>query len=129
MELSKKLQELKPRVLVIGAGGIGCELLKTLVLSGFRDLEVVDLDTIDVSNLNRQFLFNKSHIGKSKAEVACEVVKGFVPDLKIKAHHANVKNPEFNIEFYRRFNLVINGLDNLGIMICLLISRRKKACE
>ena len=151
MELSKKIQACHPRVLVIGAGGIGCELLKTLVLSGFKDLEVVsffctfpfifhsstflrlflshhfislpthllpcnikvDLDTIDVSNLNRQFLFNKSHIGKSKAEVACEVVKRFAPDLKIKAHHANIKNPEFGIEFYRKFNLVINGLDNL----------------
>ena len=54
---------------MVGAGGIGCELLKTLVLSGFEDIEMIDLDTIDVSNLNRQFLFRKRHVGMSKAQV------------------------------------------------------------
>jgi len=55
---------------MVGAGGIGCELLKNLVLTGFGEVHVVDLDTIDLSNLNRQFLFRHEHIKKSKALVS-----------------------------------------------------------
>uniref|UniRef100_A0A8C5CXY3 SUMO-activating enzyme subunit 2 n=1 Tax=Gadus morhua TaxID=8049 RepID=A0A8C5CXY3_GADMO len=77
------------RVLVVGAGGIGCELLKNLVLTGFKNIEVIDLDIIDVSNLNRQFLFQKKHVGKSKAQVAKESVLQFCPTANITAYHDN----------------------------------------
>uniref|UniRef100_A0A8B9JZU1 Ubiquitin-like modifier activating enzyme 2 n=1 Tax=Astyanax mexicanus TaxID=7994 RepID=A0A8B9JZU1_ASTMX len=100
------------KILVVGAGGIGCELLKNLVLTGFKNIEVIDLDTIDVSNLNRQFLFQKKHVGKSKAQVAKESVLRFCPSANITAYHDSIMNPDYNVEFFRSFQLVMNALDN-----------------
>ncbi|KAL9627920.1 MAG: hypothetical protein Q9204_006239 [Flavoplaca sp. TL-2023a] len=101
------------RVLMVGAGGIGCELLKNLVLTGFGEIHIVDLDTIDLSNLNRQFLFRHEHIKKSKALVAKESAAKFNPHIKLEAHHANIKDPQFNIDWFASFELVFNALDNI----------------
>lgn len=109
-ELADSLSTCK--VLVVGAGGIGCELLKNLVLTGFKNIEVIDLDTIDVSNLNRQFLFQKKHVGKSKAQVARESALQFCPTVNITAYHDSIMNPDYNVEFFRKFMLVMNALDN-----------------
>ncbi|CAL1542022.1 unnamed protein product [Lymnaea stagnalis] len=102
----------KSKLLMVGAGGIGCELLKNLVLTGFTDIELIDLDTIDVSNLNRQFLFRKEHVGKSKAEVAKESALKFNPEAKITAHHDSIFSPEFGLDFFKGFEIVLNALDN-----------------
>ncbi|CAL8466635.1 g6171 [Coccomyxa elongata] len=112
---SSKLKEKmkSSKILCVGAGGIGCELLKTLVLTGFEDIELIDLDTIETSNLNRQFLFRRRHVGESKAKVAAEAVRAFRPNAKITAHQGNVKDSKFDKEFFKRFALVLNGLDNV----------------
>jgi len=101
------------RVLVVGAGGIGCELLKNLVLTGFENIDIIDLDTIDVSNLNRQFLFRQEHIGKPKSLMAKEAVLRFNPNAKINAHHGNIKDTAFGPQWFKNFNIVMNALDNV----------------
>jgi len=73
----------------------------------------IDLDTIDVSNLNRQFLFRKCHVGQSKANVAAQAVKRFAPDVHIVADMADVTQAAYDLEFFRKFDIVLNGLDNL----------------
>ncbi|BGP19642.1 hypothetical protein JCM10213_000100 [Rhodosporidiobolus nylandii] len=106
------------RILIVGAGGIGCELIKNLVMSGYAtgprgQLTVLDLDTIDLSNLNRQFLFQKQHVKRPKAVVAKETALKFNPDVKIEALHRNIKDADFSITYFQQFALVLNALDNL----------------
>eukprot|EP00899_Mesostigma_viride_P011277 jgi/Mesvir1/2014/Mv06196-RA.1 len=99
------------RILVIGAGGLGCELLKDLALTGFGNIDVIDMDTIDVSNLNRQFLFRTEDVGKSKAEVAAKRVSSRVPSCKVTPHFCSIESKD--IDWYREFHIIALGLDSV----------------
>ena len=103
------------KILIVGAGGLGCELLKLLVINGFKQISIIDMDKIERSNLNRQFLFDHSSIGKYKSEIAIEKIKEYRQDstLKINSYIGNIKDEnKFGEKFYSNFDLILNALDN-----------------
>ncbi|KAG5415141.1 hypothetical protein IGI04_002708 [Brassica rapa subsp. trilocularis] len=99
------------RVLVVGASGLGCKLLKDLALSGFRNLDVIDMDRIEVTNLNRQFFLRLEDVGKPKAEVAVRCVMERVSGVEIVPHFSPIEDKE--LDFYNDFNIIVLGLDSI----------------
>uniref|UniRef100_A0A5S6R0S6 E1 ubiquitin-activating enzyme n=1 Tax=Trichuris muris TaxID=70415 RepID=A0A5S6R0S6_TRIMR len=111
----------KQKWFIVGAGAIGCELLKYFAMMGVASspkgcIYVTDMDTIEVSNLNRQFLFRRNDVGKKKSEVAVEAAKEFNPSLNAKSMSERVCGETENIfddSFFESLNGVANALDNV----------------
>ena len=99
------------RVLVIGAGALGNEILKNLALLGFTNIVVVDLDSIDATNLSRSILYRASDVGRQKAEVAAEATRNIFPEARVHPITANVVHG-LGLGLLRWADLVLAGLDN-----------------
>ncbi len=105
------------RVLIIGIGGLGCEIAKNLAMLGVGHLDLVDLDVIEYSNLNRQLLFAGAKLGQPKAIVAAEKLKEINPKITIKAYHSSLERLDPII--YKKADVVIGGLDSMNARLNL----------
>jgi len=85
--------------------------LQNLALLGFGDIHVIDMDTIDVSNLNRQFLFRQKDVGRPKAEVAAEFVMKRVPSCKVTPYYGKIQDKDD--DYYLSFAFIVCGLDSV----------------
>lgn len=99
------------RVLVIGAGALGNEILKNLALLGFTRIVVVDLDSIDASNLSRSILYRAGDVGKRKADVAAQATREIFPEARVHPITANVVHG-LGLGIFGWADLVLAGLDN-----------------
>ncbi|MFX0034674.1 MAG: ThiF family adenylyltransferase [Candidatus Hermodarchaeota archaeon] len=105
------------RVLMIGVGGLGCEIAKNLAMLGVGHLDLVDLDIIEHSNLNRQILFAGAKVGESKALVAARKLTEINPNTIIKGYQTSLERLDPRI--YRAADVVIGGLDSMNARLNL----------
>lgn len=99
------------RVLVIGAGALGNEILKNLALLGFLNIVVVDLDRIELSNLSRAVLFRSSDVGLAKAEAIVKPYLDLCPEATVRPLRANVMQ-DCGLGLFAWADLILAGLDN-----------------
>lgn len=98
------------KILVVGCGGLGCELIKILTQDPDNVLTLIDDDTIDPTNLNRQFMFVSQDVGHSKAEAVARKISAIMTN-PVKAYFSKID--EFpHLDFYRQFDIVFYCLDN-----------------
>lgn len=123
-EFQDKLGSLK--YFLVGAGAIGCELLKNFAMMGVGtknqggSITVTDMDFIEKSNLNRQFLFRPADVQKPKSSTAAKAVNKMNPDINVIAHENRVCSETekfYNDEFFENLDGVANALDNVDARI------------
>lgn len=97
------------KVVLVGVGAIGSYVATILASSGIGKLIIIEFDTIELSNLNRQLLFRNRDIGKSKAEIAAQRLKELNPDIEIEFYHKKME--EVPVSIYKEADVIIGCLD------------------
>ncbi|MCC6371744.1 MAG: HesA/MoeB/ThiF family protein [Bacteroidia bacterium] len=104
---------LKSSVLVIGAGGLGCPALQYLAAAGVGRIGIADGDVVELSNLQRQILYNESDIGKNKATCAAEKITALNSSIEVEVFAFHLTNQNIT-KVMIDFDLVIDGSDNFA---------------
>jgi len=102
---------LAAKVMVIGAGGLGCPVLQYLAAAGIGTLGIMDNDVVEISNLQRQTLFRTSDIGSSKAIAAKKHLGDLNPEIQIIAHNKKL-NSQNALELLKPYDIIVDGTDN-----------------
>ncbi|GAA5009554.1 adenylyltransferase/sulfurtransferase MoeZ [Kitasatospora paranensis] len=111
MDGQKRLK--KAKVLCVGAGGLGSPALMYLAAAGVGTLGIVEFDTVDESNLQRQIIHGQSDIGRSKAESARDSVKEINPLVEVILHEDRLDNSNV-MEIFSGYDLIVDGTDNFA---------------
>ncbi len=98
-------------VLCIGAGGLGSPIAMYLAAAGIGKMGIVDFDTVDHSNLQRQILHTDADVGRPKAESAKETIAGINPNVEVMLHKTRISS-ENALDLIRPYDIVVDGTDN-----------------
>lgn len=101
------------KILVIGAGGLGCPALQYLTAMGIGEIGIVDFDKVEESNLQRQILYSIEDIGKLKTEAAVSKLSKQNPFVKFNSYPVRLDNQNA-IELFSKYDLIIDGTDNFA---------------
>ncbi len=97
--------------LIVGLGGLGCPLLTYLAASGIGVVGIIDFDKVEISNLNRQTLFNENDLGKYKVDRALKAIKKSNKDIKIIPFKEKLTSKNIN-RIFKNFEIICDGSDN-----------------
>ncbi|WP_100614767.1 HesA/MoeB/ThiF family protein [Confluentibacter citreus] len=99
------------KVLVVGAGGLGCPILQYLAAAGIGTLGIIDFDVVEISNLQRQVLFGTSSLGKNKAEAAKTRLEDLNSEISVIAY-AEKLTYQNALELFNNYDIIVDGSDN-----------------
>ena len=114
----KKIENTK--ILLVGIGGVGGFTLEALVRSGFKNITIIDGDTIEESNLNRQIIASKDNIGKDKVDEALNKYLLINPNLNLKAINIFLTKENFHKWINEDYDYIIDACDDIDIKVELI---------
>jgi tRNA A37 threonylcarbamoyladenosine dehydratase len=124
---SEALQKLKnSRVAIFGVGGVGSYALEALVRSGVGEIDLIDSDTVALTNINRQIIANEETVGKYKVEVAEKRAKTINPDVKINTRIAFFATENENEFDFSGVDYVIDAIDTVSSKIALIMKAERE---
>lgn len=117
----EKLKEIeRKKILLIGVGGVGSYALEALIRNGFFDITIVDFDTIDLSNLNRQLITDSTNIGKYKVDEAKKRALLINPNINIQAINEKLNKENLRNLLNQNFDYIIDACDTLDVKFALM---------
>lgn len=113
----------KKHILLFGIGGVGGSVAETLARSGIGEITIIDFDTVDITNLNRQIISLHSNLGKFKVDVCAERLKDINPKLIVHKHSVRYPDKNLNLDF-SKYDYVIDAIDEVKAKVEIIKSAK-----
>lgn len=114
----KKVSKLN--ILVFGVGGVGGFVVESLTRSFINSITIVDYDTIDISNINRQIIATTTTIGKNKVDILESRIKDINPNIEIIKYQTKVKKENIEMFFEKKYDFVVDCIDDINAKIAII---------